>query len=178
MRNTLCIAVVVLSGLPFISNAQDHSLYLLRHEFYLCTLDYQNAFPLIEKLNKISDPNALELAYKAATQAILAKPGWNIFKKMRYLRRSRDTFEKAIDRDLKDLEIRFLRLSVEHHIPFYLGFSKNISHDKQVIMENIELFKQKELPREISDYIIRFSVESGIYTNLEIEQLKYLLERH
>ena len=170
------IMVWMLCITPFISNAQERSIHKLRHEFYLSTLDYQNAFPLIDKLNKISDPNALELAYRAATQAILAKPGWNVFKKLGYLRRSRQSFLKAIEMDMKDVEIRFLRLSVEHHIPRYLGFSRHIAHDKQVIMENIERFKQKELPQEISDYIIRFSVESGIYTTEEIEQLRYLLE--
>lgn len=170
------IMVWMLCITPFISNAQEHSIYKLRHEFYLSTLDYQNAFPLIDKLNNISNPNALELAYRAATQAILAKPGWNIFKKLGYLRHSRESFLQAIEMDMKDVEIRFLRLSVEHHIPHYLGFSPHIAHDKQVIMENIERFKQKELPQEISDYIIRFSVESGIYTNEEIEQLRYLFE--
>ncbi len=166
----------VICSLPFSSKAQDHTIHEIRHEFYLSTLDYQHAFPLIDKLNKISHPNALELAYRAATQAILAKPGWNIFKKLGYLRQSRDTFKKAITRDMKDLEIRFLRLSIEHHIPGYLGFSKHITHDKQVIMENIERFKEKSLPKEISDYIILFSVESGIYTTEEIEDLRYLLE--
>lgn len=168
--------VWVLGSLSFCSNAQDRSIHEIRHEFYQSTLDYQYAFPLYDKLYKIRNPNALELAYMAATQAILAKPGWNVFKKFGYLRQSRNTFQKAIERNMNDLEIRFLRLSVEHHIPRYLGFSKHIVHDKQVIIENIEMFKEKELPKEISDYIILFSVESGIFTTGEVEQLRYLLE--
>jgi len=170
------IMVWVLGSMPLGTHAQDRSIDEIRHKFYLSTLDYQHAFPLIDKLSEIGDPNALELAYMAATQAILAKPGWNIFKKIGYLRQSRDTFQKAIKRDMKDLEIRFLRLSIEHHIPRYLGLSRHIAYDKQVIMENIEKFKEKELPQEISDYIILFSVESGIYTTEEIEHLRYLLE--
>lgn len=176
MGNAKRIIVGLLCIGSFYSHAQDRSIHEIRHEFYLSTLDYQHAFPLIDKLSGIGDPNALELAYMAATQAILAKPGWNIFKKIGYLRQSRDTFQKAIKRDMKDLEIRFLRLSIEHHIPRYLGLSRHIAYDKQVIMENIEKFKEKELPQEISDYIILFSVESGIYTTEEIEHLRYLLE--
>jgi len=178
MGKVLCALTWIFFSLQFESKAQNHSIHEIRHEFYLSTLDYLHAFSLIEKLDKISDPNALELAYRAATQAILAKPGWNIFKKLSYLRHSRNSFQQAIDLDIKDLEIRFLRLSVEHHIPHYLGFSRNMAHDKQVIMENIDRFKQKELPKEITDYIILFSVESGIYTTEEIEHLRSLLENH
>ncbi len=156
--------------------AQEFSLDELRHQFYLTTLDYQHAFTLIEKLQTIEDPTALELAYKGATQAILAKSGWNVFKKVGHLRNSRDCFKKAVEFDMKDLEIRFLRLAVEHHIPKYLGYSKNIEKDKSMIMDNIAFFSNKNLPQEIADYIIRFSLESGLYSEEEAEQVRQALE--
>lgn len=175
MVKTLCILTWV-ACLYSNSYGQTNTLHEIRHDFYLSTLDYKHAFPLLERLDLIRNPNALQLAYKAATQAILAKPGWNIFKKIGYLKRSRESFSKAVALDMKDLEIRFLRLSVEHHIPRYLGFSGNIDHDKRIIMDNIYRFKEKQLPQEITDYIILFSVESGIYTQEEIAQLKDLLQ--
>ena len=42
-------------------------------------------------------------------------------------------------------------------------------------MDNIQKFEEKQLPQEITDYIILFSIESGIYTQEEIAQLKDLL---
>jgi len=156
----------------FNTQAQDLSLDEIRHQFYMTTLDYQHAFPLIEKLQTIEDPTALELAYIGATEAILAKPGWNVFKKVGHLRNSRDCFKEAVEFDMKDLEIRFLRLAVEHHIPKYLGYSKNIEKDKSMIMDNIAFFSNKNLPQEIADYIIRFSMESGLYSEEEVEQVR------
>lgn len=157
-------------------NAQKLTLEEIRHQFYLTTLDYKHAFSLIEQLNQVPQPSALEMAYKAATEAILAKPGWNIFKKMHHLKNSRKYFRMAVTEDERDLEIRFLRLAVEHHIPKYLGYSKNIDGDKQVIMDNIDLFRMKELPQEITNYIITFSIESGIYTEEEIDHVRHALE--
>lgn len=157
-------------------NAQKLTLEEIRHQFYLTTLDYKHAFPLIEQLNEVAQPSALEMAYKAATEAILAKPGWNIFKKMHHLKNSRKYFRMAVAVDERDLEIRFLRLAVEHHIPKYLGYSKNIDSDKQVIMDNIDLFRMKELPQEITNYIISFSIESGIYTEEEVDHVRHALE--
>ena len=159
----------------FTVQAQEFTLDELRHQFYLTTLDYKYAPPLIEKLHAAESPSALQLAYMGATEAILAKPGWNIFKKLQHLRNSRSYFTQAIEHDMTDLEIRFLRLSVEHHIPGYLGFSKNIEKDKGVIMSNINLFRKKNLPQEIIDYIIRFSIDSGIYTTEEVDHLRHAL---
>jgi hypothetical protein len=169
---------VVLLVVFFSSRGQAQKLSLdeIRHQFYLTTLDYKHASPLIEQLNQLAQPNALELAYRAATEAVLAKPGWNIFKKMHHLKNSRKYFRMAIQQDQQDLEIRFLRLAVEHHIPRYLGYSKNIDQDKQVIMDNIDLFRMKHLPKEITDYIITFSIESGIYTEEEVDHVRHALE--
>lgn len=162
---------------PFIfACGQALELDEIRHNFYMTTLDYKHAFPLIEKLDSIQKPNAIQLAYKAATEAILAKPGWNVFKKMHHLKRSRKYFSMAVNQDMKDLEIRFLRLAVEHHIPKYLGYSKNIQIDKSVIMDNIDLFKMKDLPQEITNYIITFSIQSGIYTEEEVDHVRHALE--
>ena len=155
--------------------AQKVTLAEVRDEFYKSTLDYKYAFPLIEKLKKVNDPAPLFTAYKAATLAILAKPGWNFFKKMSYLKASKRDFEDAIDRDELDVEIRFLRLSVEHHLPKYLGLSKHIQEDKKVIMEKITGFSKKKLSPEVADYIVTFSIESGIYSQEEIARIKEML---
>lgn len=152
--------------------SQNPVLDEIRHDFYLTTLDYQHAFPLIEKLAKIRNPNAIQLAYRAATEAMLAKPGWNIFRKLKHLKDSKAFFDEAILKDSMDLEIRFLRLCVEHHIPGYLGYGNHISEDKKIILENIGLFESKQLPLEISQYIVRFSRESGIYTKEEVSQIR------
>ena len=176
MKNIFPWTLVLFMGLTWASKAQELTLDELRHQFYLTTLDYKHAFPLIEKLQAIENPSALQLAYHAATEAILAKPGWNIFKKIHHLRNSRSYFNQAVEIDMTDLEIRFLRLAVEHHIPKYLGFSKHIDKDKMVIMDNIELFSMKQLPQEITDYIITFSIESGIYTEEEVEHVRHALQ--
>ena len=155
--------------------AQQVTLAEVREDFYMATLDYKHAFPLIEKLEDVKDPTPLVTAYKAATLAILAKPGWNFFKKISYLKQSKHNFVDAIERNDTDVEIRFLRLSVEHHLPKYLGLSKNIETDKKMIMEKITSFSQKKLSPEIANYIVTFAIESGIYSQDEIELVKKML---
>lgn len=155
--------------------AQKLTLPEVRDDFYRATLDYKYAFPLMEKLDKENHPSPLYTAYKAATMALLAKPGWNLFKKMSYLRASKRNFEDAIARDELDVEIRFLRLSVEHHLPKYLGYSKNLREDKKVIMEKIASFSEKNLSEEVVNYIVTFSIESGLYSQEEVDMIKKML---
>lgn len=176
MRSLCWLILCAVWVLSVSLNAQDYSLQQIRSDFYLSTLDYKFAFPLIENLNEIHNPNALILAYRGATEAMLAKPGWNIFKKIGYLKQSRDSFEEAVKRDKDDIEIRFLRLSVEYHIPRYLGLSENLQEDKKVIIQNAHLFREKQLPVEITDYIILFCKQSGLYSKAEICNLVQLLD--
>ncbi len=172
---SLLVLLIAISPSSSKTQDQDQSLDRVRLQFYKATLDYQYAFPLIEQLNGIEDPVAIMLAYKGATEAILAKPGWNPFKKLRHLKNSRSLLQQAITSDAGDVEIRFLRLSVEHHIPKYLGFSDHMEQDKTMIMDNLNRFRKKGLPQEITDYILRFSEESGLYTAKEVLQVKRIL---
>ena len=167
--------VICLLLIPNQAVSQETTIHDIRHEFYQSTLDYKYASPLLVKLKEIKNPNALELAYTAATEAILAKPGWNIFKKMGHLRRSRDCFNDAVALDLTDVEIRFLRLSVEYHLPGYLGFSSHISQDKQMILNSMSNFENKSLKQDMIDFILRFCAESGVYNQSEVAYLEQVL---
>jgi hypothetical protein len=169
--------MTVILGLliPVEALAQGNAIQDIRHEFYKSTLDYKYASPLLEKLKGIKAPSALELAYTGATEAILAKPGWNIFKKMGHLKRSRDCFNHAVALDFSDVEIRFLRLSIEHHLPGYLGFSSHILQDKQMILDSMDFFENKDLGQEMMDFILKFCAESGVYTPSEVTYLKQAL---
>jgi hypothetical protein len=41
--------------------------------------------------------------------------------------------KKAVDLDPNNLEIRFMRFSILHHTPAFLGFSKDLEEDRKVI---------------------------------------------
>ena len=173
LKRDLVLSMVIW-GLLFPAKvlSQGNTIQDIRHEFYKSTLDYKYASPLLEKLKGIETPSALELAYTGATEAILAKPGWNIFKKMGHLKRSRDCLDHAVALDFKDVEIRFLRLSIEYHLPGYLGLSPNITQDKQMILDSMDHFENKDLAEEMVDFILRFCSESGVYTPSEVTYLK------
>ncbi|MDN5203819.1 hypothetical protein QQ008_20680 [Fulvivirgaceae bacterium BMA10] len=171
MKNfILSIHVFILA----ISTVQaDHiSLAEIREEFYEATIDSKIAVTLFQKIEKINDPSPLVLAYKGATQAILTKTVWNPITKLSLLKASRNNFNKAVIKDELNLEIRFLRFSVQHHIPVYLGFSKNLKEDKHHILNNLTQFSNLSLSKRVLNYIFKFLIDSERYTQEEVAMIK------
>ncbi|MEM9390326.1 MAG: hypothetical protein AAGA02_07630, partial [Bacteroidota bacterium] len=53
-------------------------------------------------------------------------------------------------------EIRFLRFYIQNSIPTYLGFSKNLKEDGNILKNNIANVSQMNLDKGISDYIVAY----------------------
>lgn len=68
----------------------------------------------------------------------------------------RDLLEASIKNDPKNLEIRFLRYSIQKNIPKILSYSKNINEDEKFIYDRMSLNKDKELNNYITSTIKTF----------------------
>jgi hypothetical protein len=114
------------------------------------------------------------LAYRAATQALLAKQTGNPFRKLSYVKQSENTFRRAIISDPENVEIRYLRFSIQHHLPAFLGMSRDLETDQQVIVRNLPGF---QAPEPLKKEIIRFMIESGRCESDELQELKSWLSK-
>lgn len=157
------------------ANASAISLDEIRMEFYQITIDSKNTPDLLQKLYDYPNPDAVVLAYTAATEAIMAKVAWNPYSKFNYLFKSKNTFEEAVDKNQGNVEIRFLRFAVEHHLPKYLGFSKNMQQDKNVIMKGIQSNVVMAMNDEMLDYTMRFLMNSNQCSDEELKKIKSIL---
>ncbi len=92
---------------------------------------------LFKVMHKTEIKNPVLLAYRGITEALCAKHSWNPYIKVKYLFVSQSTFEKAIALDPDNMEIRFLRFSIEHNCPKLPMFRTNIETDKLVIVQQI-----------------------------------------
>ena len=117
------------------------------------------------------------LGYTAATEALMAKVTWNPYSKFSYLFKSKETFKKAIDKNSSNVEIRFLRFAVEHHLPKYLGLSKNMQSDKEVIMKEMDSNSVMQMNDEMLKYTMRFLIESNQCTDEELVKIKSILAK-
>ena len=98
------------------------------------------------------------LAYQAATEALQAKHTFNLLTKLSYAEQAKRTFEKAVAQAPDNVEVRFLRFSMQHHLPAFLEMSQNLAEDRNVIVEGLA---SAALPGPLRIDIVRFMLQSG-----------------
>lgn len=113
-----------------------------------------------EKLLEISEENddsALILGYQAAAEMMLAKHVGNPISKMSHFSKGKKLFERALEADPSNVELRFLRFSVQSETPGFLGYKDNLEEDKKILFLNLESMKDRELKRIILVFLTKAS---------------------
>jgi len=123
--------------LLFANNMTD--INYIRKEFNLAIENGKKADDLHAQLLKLKPAsNTLQFAYLGATEALLAKHSFNPFSKLNYVNSALIKLNKAVELNVEDIEIRYMRFSVEANMPSYLGYSKHIVEDKHVLVKGLK----------------------------------------
>jgi len=115
---------------------------------------------LYNDLQIISKKTPLILAYFGALEALKAKNSWNPYRKVKMLIASGKTLQQAVKASPNDMEIRFVRFSIQFNLPGFLGLSKDMAADKSQIIQQL---KQKHYGYADKDYvknIMKFMIDS------------------
>lgn len=174
MKLFVLIAVLLMNTLPAISSVS--SIEDIRKKYQLAVYDSKVANALSDKLSKIDNPDALTLAYKGCTEALKAKHAWNPYNKLDYMNSFDKIITEAVLKSSDDIEIRFLRFSVQLNTPKYLGLSKNLAEDKAMI---VNLFLQKKFKNKdkvLITEIYQFMLKSKVLSNNERENMLAVLK--
>lgn len=143
-----CIFFLFFISYSHANDSNSYKLTELRHKYLEASKDSEagKAFNKLMSAYKGKDP--VVVAYRAASEATMAKYVWNPYSKMKHLKTSAELFEKAVSMNSSDPEIRFLRFTVEHYVPRYLKMSENIQSDKKIIIRSLETYPQSGISEE------------------------------
>jgi len=174
MKNII-IAITFAFLLPFTLKA--NNMDQVRRDYIAAIESSEKANKLCAQLEKIKNPSSLEMAYLGSVQAIMAKHTWNPVNKMSYLGKGFDMINNAVTKDPNNLEVRFLRFSLQYYVPSFLGYSKNLMTDKNKIVNIIKTTEpvNLDIEKKILKDMIGFMVDSKKCTPQEIEVLKRVL---
>jgi hypothetical protein len=158
-RSFLFTLLVILS---FFAKAQNINLDEARKLYAQSAESKDICKKLLDKLAKIDEKNQnLLLGYKGAVLAEMAKHEKEAPKKLKFFKEGKHKLEQAILNDLENIELRFLRLSIQLHSPDVLRYNGQIAGDKQFIQNNIEKVKNENLKKSISDYMAKLDEQKG-----------------
>ena len=111
----------------------------LRRLFSLASVDEKANQQLLDKTkNAELKSNTLLYAYHGSALMTMANHYTWPTTKLDYFNRGKKKLEKAINYDLLNVEMRFIRYSVQKEAPAMLGYYEDIETDKAFIKKNIK----------------------------------------
>jgi len=134
-----------------------NDLKLMRSEFNQINKS-EDAVIRLKQLSTSSKEvtDALKLAYYAAAEMTSAKYKINPASKISAFNAGKKILETAISKDANNIEIRYIRFTIQSNAPSILGYNKNTSDDKNFILKNLQGIKKTdiELFANISAYFL------------------------
>ncbi len=106
---------------------------------------------LFAKVKAIEEAEPLLWGYIGAVYFTRAKHV-SIFNKMGAFRKGKKYLEKALEEAPDELELHFLRMTIQINLPGFLGYNDHIDEDKKFVLDHFETAKPK-LRSRIANYV-------------------------
>ena len=113
-------------------SAQSIDLDFLRKNYDKAVSDKELCSRMIGDLKEQKHDNVY-LAYLGGLQTIWANHTMNPITKLTTFNEGKSNLEKAVEKAPDNIEIRFIRLSVQKNAPGFLGYNEDIETDKKFI---------------------------------------------
>ena len=120
--------------------------------------------------------NTLHFAYLGATEALLAKYAFNPFSKMSFVNSALEKLNKAVALNKNDIEIRYMRFSVESNMPAFLGLNKHIDEDKNTIIKQLCIININRENFEMYQVFANGIIKSNFCNNQEKNVLIHIID--
>ncbi len=154
----ILFSIVCMAPGAVAANTSSYKLTDLREYYLRASKSNEEGKEFYAHMQKYKENNPVVLAYKAASEATMAKYGWNPYQKMKHLKAATELFEEAVKGDKHNPEIRFLRFTVEHYVPRYLNMSPHLEEDKRYVINSLEAHPKSgfsaEWARTMRDFML------------------------
>jgi len=128
----------------------------LRSQYINAASDKSVCEELMESLRSQPHKTSTQWAYLGALESIWAKYVFNPISKLNTFQKGKAKIENSIAKEPNNVEIRFLRLSIQKNIPFFLGYSQHIEEDESFLKNNLS---------GISSELLKTMVENILHDN-------------
>ncbi len=194
MKNTLLFYVLIIpavvssvqaeiSSVSSQETLETSTLTFIRHGFYESIESHAKTKRMMEFIEsnfseKFLHDEPVLLAYYGVLNALKAKHVFNPFSKISYLRAALRKLDEAAIDGARNLEVRFLRFSVLHNIPSFLGFRDTLLEDTEMVFELLIVDgKYTELDPEMALHVIDFVIESQRLSDEQQREMELLAKR-
>ena len=126
----------------------------IRSAYKAAAQDHIKVDAFYNRLAKVSKNDKVELvAYKASAIALKSKQAKTLKDKKEGFIEGITLLEETIKREPANIELRFIRLSIQENTPKLLKYKSEIASDKHFILNQYNSIKSIALKNYIKDYI-------------------------
>ncbi|MES2827924.1 MAG: hypothetical protein V4687_07210 [Bacteroidota bacterium] len=130
-------------------------LSAVRKLFYMAAVESSASVEFSKTLKSVNEnSSALMFCYKGAAHMMEAKYAFNPITKFIKFSKGKSAIERSIAREQENLEMRFLRFSIQVNLPGFLGYNDQIQADKLKLLSKINDLDDKFLKEKITAYLI------------------------
>ncbi|QCX01484.1 hypothetical protein FGM00_15725 [Aggregatimonas sangjinii] len=146
-------SILLCFGLLFISFLSP-DISAVRADYRSASENQEEAEKLYTELASVSDTDeVLLLGYKGATATLMAKYAKGVSAKTAYFKEGKGLIEQAISTAPDNIELRYIRLSVQENAPKIVRYHKEIDEDKQFILDHYPNLKDGETKKYIKGFV-------------------------
>ncbi|WP_139362263.1 hypothetical protein [Hymenobacter sp. CRA2] len=153
-----------------------YALPKLRQHYRQAAADEAASRRFYELMNAYTERDAVVLAYKAASEAIMAKHTGGLFDKLDRVKSASRQFDHAVQLNPRNPEIRFLRFSIESNLPGFLGASKHVDEDREMLTTTLLQHPKSGLDAESFRVVRDFMLTHEHVRGPQAAQLRQLPE--
>lgn len=139
--------------LPMISWAAGNNLKEVRVLYYCAAESKSNVENLHDLLQSCPQDQPVYAGYRGALHMLKAQHAYIPTSKLQYFNQGKSMIESAIKAAPNEMELLFLRFTIQTNCPSFLGYNTTIISDKNKIMESYAEIKDIGLKQMIQDYM-------------------------
>ena len=153
------LIILICFIMPLQSSAADPFLEQVRNLYVLAAEQEKSCEELIKNLEPYNENNhPLYAGYKAAATMLMAKYVFSPFSKLNNFKKGKNLLEKAISKDEKNVELRFIRYAIQLNAPSFLNYKDAVKDDKTYLINNYNVLTDSQLKYNIYQFFKNNSV--------------------
>jgi hypothetical protein len=155
MKISLCFLLLFCSSLAFANVPVIKEVRIMLHNATSSEVACTKMISLLEPFNETNNP--LLFGYRGGATMLMAKHAFNPFSKLSYFKKGKLMLESAIKADHTNVELRFLRYTIQTNVPGFLNYSSDKNLDRTFITQSLARLKDQELKKIISEFLLKHS---------------------
>ena len=158
MKIILLIFALMIQNLIQTPEKEILSLRKLFEESAVSSSSANNFYQQTRKFNDQSFSTLI--GFKAMSELMMCNHVFSPISKLSYFNAGKKLLESAIQKDPKNVELRYFRFSTQSNVPGILNYSSNINEDKLILMnyiKNNSSSSDKDLYQRIKSYMLKSS---------------------